>query len=242
MKLLITIFSIFTVTLFAQNYTIVTTPFPPYQIYKNNKLSGISVDLINEIQRRAETKYPIEVLESEKAYAKTLDNENYIILSIGKTIARSNNLQWVGPIGTLKYVFFKNNINKHTIKTLYNAKQVDGILVSKDDIAHQVLLRLNFQNLIIVNDASSDKNIRTFTNLDKDIFWAADEKNGLYKIKHLGLEKKIKPIMTNKPISKSTLYIAFNKKADQKLVQRWREILNEIKKDGTYQRIIRKYL
>lgn len=242
MKLLALFFLIFTLNLFAKDYKIVTEHFPPYQIYENGKLTGISVEIINEIQRRAGTSYPTEVLIWDKAYSKALNNDNYIIFSMGRTLAREKNFHWVGPISTLKYVLFKSNLNTLSLRNLDDAKKAAGILVNKNDVTHQVLLRLNFRNLIIVNDASSDKNIRTLANLDKNVFWATDLKNGLYKIKDLGLEDKIKPTMINKPISSSTINIAFNKKADPKVVKEWNEILNEIKKDGTYQKILRKYL
>ena len=241
MKLLITLLFLFSFKLFAMDYKIVTEHFPPYQMYKDGKLSGISVDIVNEIQRRAQVNYPIEVLRWDDAYAKALTRDNYIIFSIGRTLSRENNFQWVGPISNLKYVFFKNRSNKIDIKNLEDAKQVTGILVNKNDLSHQVLLRLDFRNLIVVENASSDANIRALAQTNKNVLWAADEKSGLYKIKLLGLQNKIKATMTNKPISASTLNIGFHKNADPSIVKRWQKILLDMQEDGTFRNIVEKY-
>lgn len=241
MKLLLTIFFIFTIQLFAQNYKIVTEYFPPYQIYKNNKLSGINVDIVNEIQRRAGTHFPIEVLSWNEAYKQTLKNKNYIIFPIGRTQLRDKYFYWAGPIAKQKYVFFQKTADKTEIRTLNDAKKAKGILVSKNSLAHRVLLRLNFTNLIVVKNASSDKNIKTLAHINKNVLWAEDHSRGIYEIKHLGLNKKIKAMMTNHPLAMTTLNIGFNKNIDPKLVKKWQLILNEMKKDGTYDRIINKY-
>lgn len=242
MKLLFSLIFVFTIHLLAESkYTIVTEHFPPYQIYKNNKLSGISVDIIKEIQKRSRSHFPIKVLPWNKAYTQTLKHKNYIIFSIGRTSAREKQFQWVGPITKLKYVFFKKTSDKKEIRNLYDARKAAGILVSKNDLSHQVLLRLNFTNLKVSKDISSDKNIETLVKSDKNLLWAADHLSGLYKIKRLGLQHQIKATMTHHPLAATTLNIAFNKNADKKLVKEWQRILNEIKKDGTYDKIINRY-
>lgn len=242
MKLLISsIFFLFTLELFATDYKIVTEHYPPYQIYENNKLSGISVDIVAEIQKRAGSKYPIEILPWSKAYTKALHNKDHIIFSMGRTLTREKHFQWVGPISNLKYVFFKNADNTRELRNIADAKKAAGILVSRNDLSHQVLLRLDFKNLIVVDDSGSEQNMRTLANVDKDIFWATDYISGLYKIERLGLKGKLKATLTNKPISASTINIAFNKDADPKMVEKWQKIFNEIKSDGTFKKILLKY-
>lgn len=43
------------------------------------------------------------------------------------------------------------------------------------------------------------------------------------------------------PIMESQLYIAFHKETSEEVIQRWQKALDEIKKDGTYQKILQKY-
>ena len=241
MKLILSFFIFFTLNLLGANFKIVTEHFPPYQIYKNNTLTGISVDIIQEIQKRLKTNYPIEVLAWSDAYHKTLHNKDYIIFSIGRTIQREQQFQWVGPINQIKYIFFKNSNNKIKIRNLDHAKAVDAILVSKNALSHQVLSGLGFTNLIAVDQFSNDNNIITLANSNNNILWAAGHQNGLYKVRLLGLENKIKPTTINNPVSTTTLNIAFNKNADSSVVTRWQTILNDIKKDGTYEKIVQKY-
>jgi len=241
MKLIIFILFFFTSTLFGEKFKIVTEHFPPYQIYKNNKLTGISIDIIQEIQKRLKTNYPIEVLAWSDAYERTLNNKDHIIFSIGRTIDREKKFQWVGPINQIKYVFFKNKQNKLEIRNLTDAKKVEAILVSKNDLSHQTLSGLGFTNLIVVDYFANEKNILRLANSNKNILWAAGHQSGLYKVNLLGLSKKIKATMTNKPVSTTTLNIAFNKDANPNIVQKWQDTLNEIKSDGTYEKIANRY-
>ena len=241
MKLIISALLLLSVNLFGLNFKIVTEHFPPYQIYKNNTLTGISVDIIKEIQKRLQTDYPIEVLAWDDAYNKTLKNEEYIIFSIGRTIEREKKFRWIGPINNIKYVFFKNSNNKIRIKNLNDAKAVDAILVSRNDLSHQVLSKLGFTNLHVVDYFANEQNILQVASSDKNILWASGHQSGLYKIDLLGQEKKIKAEMTQNPVATTTLNIAFNKNANPEIVAKWQDVLNEIKLDGTYDKIVNKY-
>jgi ABC-type amino acid transport substrate-binding protein len=43
------------------------------------------------------------------------------------------------------------------------------------------------------------------------------------------------------PFLKSTMNIAFNINTDDDIVQKWQKALDDIKADGTYDRIMKKY-
>lgn len=241
MKKVILFFFFCSFVLNATELKIVTEHFPPYQIYKDGKLSGISVDIVKEIQKRISSNYKINVLSWDKAYNLTLNKDNYIIFSMGRTVNREKKFKWVGPISKLKYIFFKNAKNKINIRNFADAKKVDKILVTKNDVSHQILEELNFKNLKVSLSQNNNENIKELANSKENILWASDYASGLYKIKQLGYQGMIKPTMFGKPLAATTINIGFSKNIDNSIVKKWQESLNALKADGTYQRILNKY-
>ncbi len=63
----------------------------------------------------------------------------------------------------------------------------------------------------------------------------------MYKLKNMNLRKKIVPVKMEEAIYESKLYIAFNKNTKNSIIKKWQKALNEIKTDGTYEKIINKY-
>ncbi len=227
--------------LFSADVKLYTEDFPPYQINENGKLSGIAIDVINEIKKRVKDDVSIELSDWNTSYNKALNNKNCGVFSTGRTPERENLFKWVGPIGKTKYIFFANAQNDLYIGNPNEAEsKAKYILVSNNDVSHQVLSNLGIKNLKISQDKTNKENIQSIAN-DKSGLWASDFYSGIYKIRKLGLENKIKPMMYNRPFITTTMNIAFNKDSDEKVIENWTQALKEIVDDGTYAKIMQKY-
>ena len=215
--------SVLVSTLFSANIKLYTEDFPPYQINENGKLSGIAIDVIDELKKRVKDDVSIELSDWNTSYNKALNNKNCGVFSTGRTKDRENLFKWVGPIGKAKYVFFTNTQNDFYIGNPNEAEtKAKHILVSNNDVSHQVLA------------------IQLISK-DKSVLWASDYYSGIYKIRKLGLESKIKPMMFNRPFITTTMNIAFNINTDEKIIENWTQALKEIVDDGTYAKIMQKY-
>ena len=77
-------------TLFSADIKLYTEDFPPYQTNENGKLSGIAIDIINEIKKRVKDDISIESNDWDTSYNKALNNKNCGVFSTGRTKDRDN--------------------------------------------------------------------------------------------------------------------------------------------------------
>lgn len=238
MKILFTLLLFINSTLLASEIQPLTEPWVPYQIENKDGLSGISIDLVKEIQKRIGNKKEIKVFPWKRAYNITLRKKGYALFLTTKSKERENLFKWLGPISSVKIRFFKNASRKDLdIKTLDDAKKVDSIIVESDTVTTEVLQEFGFTNL--------DLNTLTNHRLNKllenktDLF-PTDELSFIYNLKQQGLDKKIIPVKME-AFFESKLYIAFNKETSDDIIDRWETAFEEIKADGTYDKILERY-
>ena len=70
--------------------------------------------------------------------------------------------------------------------------------------------------------------------------WPSIIKSGLYKAKLMGLGNEIEPI-TNILVSSDDIYIAFNKKTSDEIVQLWQSTFDKLLEQGKVASIIKSY-
>lgn len=216
-----------------------TEIWTPYQIETKEGLSGISVDLVKEIQKRLGNRKEIKVFSWNRGYNLTLKKKGFALFLTTRSQKRENLFKWVGPISSMKLVFFKNSFRTDLdINSLEDAKKVNSIAVAKKTISHEKLLEYGFKNIDVNTLANySFKKLQE----NKTDLYPVEYNAFMYKLKGLNLEKSIVPVKVKEPIYESQLYIAFNKQTDDKTIEKWQKTLDEIKKDGTYQKILNNY-
>lgn len=227
--------------IFAQQIQPVTEILVPYQIKNGNRLSGISVDIVKEIQKRIGNHKKILVFPWNRAYMMTLKSNKFALFSTLRTEQRENLFKWVGPLLKVKVLMYKNKNNPKIYKTLEDAKKVKSIAVVKNDAIAQYLEKQGFKNLKV----GYSEEAKSFTGFEKVAkgeveLYPMNEISANYRIKELGLKDKVVPTKIPPMIVKN-LYIAFNKNTSDKVIQKWQKALDDIKKDGTYQKILDKY-
>ncbi len=229
-------------SLYSENITLYTENFPPYQIYNDNKFSGIAIEIINEIQKKVDDKVDISITTWNDAYNKALNNKNSGVFSTGRTTEREKLFKWVGPIGKTKYIFFANiNSDLYIGNPNEASLKVKEILVGDNDVSYQSLKSLGIANLKSSKDNSGKENIQKVISSKNDYLWASDYYSGMYKIKQYNYENQLKPVMFNRPFLTTTMNIAFNINTDDKIIEKWSKALQEIIDNGTYDKILKKY-
>ncbi|NVJ53232.1 MAG: transporter substrate-binding domain-containing protein [Campylobacteraceae bacterium] len=215
-----------------------TEPWAPYQIENKDGLSGISIDLVKEIQKRLGNKKEIKVFPWKRAYNITLRKKGYALFLTSKSKERENLFKWIGPIASVKIRFFKNASRKDlNIKTLEDAKKVNSIIVEGDTVTVDVLKSLGFNNLDL-NTLSNNRLNKLLEN--KTDLMPTDEVTFIYNLKQKGLDKKVVPVEME-AFFESKLYIAFNKETSDDIINDWKSVFEEIKADGTYDKILERY-
>jgi polar amino acid transport system substrate-binding protein len=225
-------------------YTIVTENFPPFSYKEKGKLVGISTEIVQEILNRLKMKgIPIEVMDWNEAYQKTLNKDNAIIYSLTKIKQRENKFKWVGPIAT--NYWFLLSLKKPTsgkekdiikIRNLKDAKKY-SIGVQKEGAIYQYLKSKGFTNLI-----TSTSNKTSAENLlnNKVQLWGESELVAASLLKQLKKDPKDTLRKTFK-LKRHNLYIGFNIKTSNSLVKKFQTVLDKMKSDGAYDKIVNKY-
>ncbi|MBC3872567.1 substrate-binding periplasmic protein [Undibacterium flavidum] len=222
----------------AQTLSIYCEEDRPLQFYDSEgKLTGMTVEIVQEIQKRTGNTDPIQVVPWARGLDKIDHNPNTLLFSMARTPERENSYQWIGPIMANIYGLYAKADSTLQVHNIEQAKNISLIGVYRDDIRDQTLTRLGFTNL---DRASS--NISSFKKLMMGrIAVYTDSQLG---VESLAVASGFKPsdVKLIFELFKSELYIAASKATSPALVEKWNHALEDMKRDKTFARIQQKYL
>lgn len=222
-----------------ENIRLMTEVFPPFQYKHQGKTIGISTDIVNAIQKELKLSNKIEVLLWSEALNTLKSEKNTAIFSMLRTPERENKYKWVGPLSSMKLVFFKKQGSNITLDTIEDAKKVTNIGVTKGVANYEMLSAQGFTNLEVVEDAEDEVNIKKL--IDGSIaLWPTLLKSGYYNARLQGLAGEIEPI-ENVVAFSGDLYLAFNIQTDDEVIQKWQNALDKLQRDNTIDNINKRY-
>ena len=108
--------------------SLLTEEFAPYQFYEgegdNKIITGISIEIVQEIQKQLGNSDPIKVLPWNRALKLLTKNKNNALFSTARTPDREDKYKWVGPLSKLEMVFFKKAGSDITFRVLRRFKWI----------------------------------------------------------------------------------------------------------------------
>lgn len=235
------------VVLFAQNMpkiNMYTEHYPPYNMKnKEGKLEGSSVEVLKAMLLQMKSDQRIEDVKLRswaKSYIIAQKKKNAMVFSTTRTESREDLFKWVGPIATTTVGIIAPKSKKIKIDKIedLNNYKVGAVL---KDIGEIILLEGGVDKSNIQYVKGEDAINLSFNKMEKnriDMF-AYETNVALSNAKNEGFDpNKYEVIYT---LKQGELYFAFNKETEDKVIQRWQEALDKIKKNGTYQKIMAKY-
>ena len=234
------IFSLFLSSLFSKTLNFVSADFPPYVYKENNKIQGFNTEILNEIFKRMNIKitykiYPwaraVKMIKMGRADAifpffKNKERElftdyphSFISEPITMYILKDSNITYNGDLKELSSYKFGR------VRGFSSGEYFDNAVK---------------ENIIHVEDSNNGTlNLKKFLSKKFDIL--LDNKyfvlHELKKTNSLNEVKQLDAILIN---NKS--YLGFSKKRNHKeIIKKFNLILQEIKEDGTYDKIINSY-
>jgi polar amino acid transport system substrate-binding protein len=220
----------------AQGLRIYTEISPPLQyLGPDGQLSGFSVDLVREIQKRTGNTDAIESVPWVRGYNELQTRPDVVLFTMARNEERDPLFQWVGPIHELSYQFYVRADFRTAINKLEDAKKLKLIGVYKEDVREQYLLKMGFTNL----DRSIDNTVIVKKLMDRRIDAFVSRPDAIDQImKTAGFRPEdVRGVYT---FMKLPGYIAFSKATPPEIVQAWTTALDGILKDGTYERLFRR--
>jgi polar amino acid transport system substrate-binding protein len=221
----------------AQDLTIISENNPPFNFVKHGELTGSSVEIVREMLRRMNRPDNIQILTWARGYKLALTQPNVVLFSTARTDQRENLFYWVGPLYRVRFGFYAKKGSEVRLETLEDAKKVGAIATYKDDVREQLLKSQGFTNL--------DSSKSPVSNLKKLMSGRVD----LWLFSNLGVTRIANQIGIDPdelelvlPFKDSYTYIAISKGTPRTVVNQWRDVLDAMKQEGTFEKITGQWL
>ncbi len=212
--------------------------YPPFCFTQDDKATGVGVDIVQEILHRLDLKATITSLPWKRAYIYLSKKPDVMLFTVTRTPERESLFQWVGPVITAELVLFAKRGSKLNIQTLDDAKQVKSIGTVQGYSAEKWLRSKGFTN---IDTIARDDRRNVLKLMPKRIsLWACVNISGFFIAKQARFdpaELKIVYKLVEQP-----KYIAYSKAIPKNDIQEWQRILDEMKQDGTYDKIMSRWI
>jgi len=213
--------------------TLVTAHLVPYSIQEGRQ-QGFMVELVREIERRLGTNRPVRFLPWARAIRNARLSPNHIIFPLTRTTEREPHFDWAIEVAPIDLVFVTLN---HQRLDLDQARRLSAIAVQQDTPFEQYLRRQGFNNLVVTTSAAAIP-IRMLRAGRVDAWFTARDL-AAYSMREQFVTE---PISYSDPITSGSVYIALSREFPGELRAAYRRTFDELRRDGTYQRIMSHYL
>ncbi|WP_428623150.1 substrate-binding periplasmic protein [Sedimenticola sp.] len=213
--------------------TLVTAHLLPYSIQEGRE-QGFMVELVREIERRLGTNRPVRFLPWPRAIRNTRLSPNHIIFPLTRTQEREPYFDWAIEVAPIHMVFVTLNGRRLDLE---QARQLGAIAVQQDTPFEQYLRQQGFTNLVVTTSAAPIP-IRMLR-AGRVQAWFTARDLAAYSMKEQFVSG---PISYSDPITSGHVYIALSKAFPDDLKDAYQSTYRAMLQDGTYQRIMSRYL
>lgn len=221
----------------SEPYKVYTENLIPFNYKDDSTLKGMSVELVQELFRRINEPLNIHLYPWARAYNLALTSTKTVLFSTARSDEREDLFHWVGPLYNDTIYFYKKSDNAIVINSWEDAQKVDNVLVVRDFPEMYILKEAGFENIQLTN--SQESSMRMVMQNRAELFViavsVAEEIAKDIHVEYDNLEKTV-------PVIEMNLYLALSKDIPVEVVAQWQRVLDEIKLDGTYEKIADKYL
>jgi len=222
---------------------ILTEIYPPFNYKENEQLVGLSVEILEQMLKNSGsklTKDDFKVLPWARAYNIVQNKKDTMLFTMFRTPAREDLFKWVGPVDSSIVGLIARKDKNIKIKNIEEIKNYK-IGTVKDDIAHTALLDSGYEKRkidLVSGTNSIEICVKKLNSNRIDMFAYLVTMNEWNLDKNFFNPKDYENVFT---LLKQDLYFALNKNTDDKIIEKLQSALDELKKDGTYSNIIKKY-
>lgn len=217
----------------AQNIPVVTGELPPYSVTQSGQLTGVATDIVREIMRRVDYSHAIEIQPWKRAI---VSSEFYqLTYPLARTDVREKHYQWIGPLIEDKFVFamLTSKVNgEYSLDRLRSLR----VGVTRGASTETRLKQLKFNHIeSVVGEITNAKKLMA-KRID---VWFSTALMVHDQLRLLGRQQsEVTIVAVDMDID---MYLVASLNLHRELVEQWQKALNDIKADGTHQRILLEY-
>jgi polar amino acid transport system substrate-binding protein len=212
---------------------LLTESSPPVSMLAGAEVIGSGTEKVREIMARTGTGYTLDLLPWRRAYSQVQQQADSCLFSTSRTPEREVTFKWVGPTDEAEWVLLGRADRNFRLRTLDDARNL-RIGTYHGDARDAYLRARGFR----VDPAPVDMMNPRKLMLDRIDLWAASLKRGTALTKQNSWGENIVPVLT---FNRVGVYLACNRAVPDGLIDRMNAALEGMGRDGTMQRIDRKY-
>ncbi|APJ03591.1 substrate-binding periplasmic protein [Silvanigrella aquatica] len=217
--------------------TLITEDFrPPLNMLVNDKITGMSTEIMQELMRREKIEYTLDIYPWARGVNMTQKQNNTALFSTTRTPEREKLFKWVGPLVANNWVFFAKKGSTIKIISLEDAKK-HVVGVYNEDAVTEYLLKNGFERNKNLDVSTNDQQNALKLEAGRIDLWASGSTLGPWIVK-TAKSGKITELFT---FNKTDLYAAFNLGTSDELIKKLNSTLKKMKQDSTVEKIYAKY-
>lgn len=221
--------------------TIITEDYPPFNFEQDGELKGISTEIVGELLKIGGSNKSIkdiQLVSWARGYNLAQTEPNHALYSTTRTEQREPLFKWVGPfVPTIVGVIAKKG-RAFDITSVEDLRKL-RIGAVRDDIGHQLLLEAGMPTDRLEAVQFNDQNYKKlFSDRVDAIAYEATVSN--WRIRNMDADPDDFEVIYE--LRRAELYLALHKDTPDEIVTGLQKALDMIKKNGTYDAILKKYM
>jgi len=237
--------SVLNSSLFAQKLTVFVDEFPPFNYTKNDKIEGLSTDVVRAVLDRTDFEYKIISVPWSRAYVMSQTTPNTLIFSILRINKREKLFKWIGIVAPAAYsVYALKNREDIKIKELDDLKKYQvGTVIN--DVHEHYFVSKKFDLNKFQRVAGKNAYVQNYRKLLKkriDVLPMSDAViNFISKEEGDDPTKVLKRVYSLHEVSSEGAYIAASLTTDDEIIRKITKTLESFKGTQEYQEILKKW-
>ena len=223
----------------AEPYQVVTEEWAPYNYEENNQLTGMATEIVRAIMTLTGDDFELVLLPSMRTTHVLQTRPKTIMYSLFRTPEREPLYKWVGPIVEESIHPYQLATAAQPVNSLEQLLRAPQISTRHAGLIPEMLQSLGFKNLDR-SAAESQQLYRMLLAGRTDIIVGDTDAGVSYYSRQLSIAPGT---LRQIPIElyRASLYIAFSRDCDDKLLAAWARALEQLRHSGELQRIQRRY-
>ena len=213
-----------------------TEDYPPFNMYDQGRVGGISTEIIQEALRRTNLEGTFQILPWARSLAETRNLSDRCVYSAVRTAQREPWYKWVTPLVDDHISLFALSDSTIALKNMADAKRyrVGGYV---DDAYGDYVER---QGIVLDRAPSDTLNLQKLISHRIDL-WVGGAISAPYRAAREGQAGTIKPVVAGGDAKDSTMWLACNPAVPDSVVQALRDAVAAEQKEGLVAKITAKF-
>ncbi|OKH89621.1 ABC transporter substrate-binding protein [Thalassospira sp. TSL5-1] len=220
----------------ARSVRIYTENLPPFNYLTEDGFTGIGAEVVSAMARLVGHNGKFEMMPWKRVLS-ILDRDPYTAaFSMVRIPEREHEFKWVGPITHSETAFYQLADSPLHIQSMEDARNVPAIGVNAGSASERALRALGFKNVMPLYAPNTGLKMLLSGRIS---LWETVDLVVTSQSRQLGVSpSEVKAAL---PLGKYDFYLAFSAKTPETVVLPWRQALNELRRNGVFDQIQRRY-